>query len=79
MNRESCSECRFFRGKGGGEGACRRRAPDANASGCGRAFSWPVVKDVNWCGEFVRLPVEPRHKPAVSPQRRDIDNPGGAR
>lgn len=51
-----CGDCKFWEGyfEGGGAslGECRRFPPN-NPATEGIVWKWPVVRHIDWCGEFV--------------------------
>jgi len=52
---KACLNCKFFNGstEHPDSGECRRRPPFYNID---KEFSaWPLVKELDWCGEFKRL------------------------
>jgi|DEB19_MinimDraft_3_1074340.scaffolds.fasta_scaffold30500_1 hypothetical protein len=54
---KACMNCRFFNNSEifPDSGECRRRPPFYNVE---KQFSaWPMVNELDWCGEFKRLPV----------------------
>jgi hypothetical protein len=66
---EACATCRFWAIGASPEGECRRHAPKPwleYAPDNDRAAWWPLVHDVQWCGEH-----QPREAEPEKPKSRE--------
>ena len=52
-----CDSCRFFMDLGDGSGTCHRYPPSWHAQRS--VAKWPVVNEVDWCGEWCALDMAP--------------------
>ncbi len=53
-NCELCKNCKFYASKGSpSDGHCRRYAPKTVRYAHSPYIEWPIVKEHDWCGEFI--------------------------